>query len=311
MRRIYHVVIRIEELTASYVWRTFSLVWMAWSGPPRRIVFDQQRGFLGEFRVQLENCSVELDFVPRNAHHKLGRAERHNAAWRGIWKHMVDETGIAGSVEVDFGATSVSYAKNSSIRRAGASPQQALFGFEMRIPESLLSSPDDIGSQMMLSQEQLLQRRATIRASALRSFHQYDLEQSIARGVNAQARPYRGDYAPGDVVAVYWKYDGRENRARYLRGHIIGDSAPERPNQTVSDKCWVAFNGRVLLIPKEDMREAFGSEQWSPSADDLEEIRKAESEVRRMRKDGRRAHEPETVAPEDLPPDAEVDFVLP
>ena len=47
--------------------------------------------------------------------------------------------------------------------------------------------------------------------------------------------------------------------------------------------------GESFSIQKEDMREAFGSEQWSPSAEDLEEVRRAEAEVRRMKKDGKKA----------------------
>ena len=192
----YHVVIRIEELTAAHCWRIFSLCWASWAGPPRKLLLDQQRGYLGEFRQQLETAGTELEFVPRNAHHKLGRAERHNAAWRGKWKKVIDQTGAAGSVEVDIAATSVSFAKNTCVRRSGASPQQALFCNELTLPDSLLAGGSD---------EQLAQRRMTIRAAALSAFFQYDVEQSIARGLNAQSRPYRGDCAPGEKVAVFWK----------------------------------------------------------------------------------------------------------
>ena len=79
-----HVVLRIDELTASYCWRTFNLCWASGAGPPRKMMLDQQRGFLGELRGQLDAAGTELDFVPRNAHHKPGRIERHNAAWTGI-----------------------------------------------------------------------------------------------------------------------------------------------------------------------------------------------------------------------------------
>ena len=44
---IYHVVVRIEEQTAAHCWRIFSLCWASWAGPPRKLLLDQQRGFLG------------------------------------------------------------------------------------------------------------------------------------------------------------------------------------------------------------------------------------------------------------------------
>ena len=77
---IYHVVCSLDGVTAPHCWEVFSMVRMSWAGPPRKIILDQQRGFLGEFCYQLECVCTELDFVPRNAHHKLGRAEWHNAA---------------------------------------------------------------------------------------------------------------------------------------------------------------------------------------------------------------------------------------
>ncbi len=151
-------------------------------------MLDQQKGFFKEFRAQLGYFGVELDFVPREAHHKLGRAERHNAAWRGICNKTRDDLGIAGDAEVDLAAAGVTSAKNSLIRRAGASAQQAVFGREVQLPESLLGNPDNIGAHMLMSEEQHVHRRAEIRCSAPRKFHEWDLEQAMTRGQQAQAR---------------------------------------------------------------------------------------------------------------------------
>ena len=126
------------------MWRSFYWAWCVWAGPPRKIVLDQQAGFFEQFRTQLEYFGCELDFIPSGAHHKLGRAERHNAAWRQIFKKVTDELGVVGPVEVEIASSGTTFAKNSLIRRAGASPQQAVFGRELTLPESLLSSPDEL-----------------------------------------------------------------------------------------------------------------------------------------------------------------------
>ena len=164
---------------------------------------DQQAGFFEQFRTQLEYFGCELDFIPSGAHHKLGRAERHNAAWRQIFKKVTDELGVVGPVEVEIASSGTTFAKNSLIRRAGASPQQAVFGRELTLPESLLSSPDELGAPMLMREDQSVARRAEIRSCAMRKFYEYDLEQAMARGQNAQARRYQGDYAPGETVGVY------------------------------------------------------------------------------------------------------------
>ncbi len=183
--------------------RSFYWAWCVWAGPPRKIVLDQQAGFFEQFRTQLEYFGCELDFIPSGARHKLGRAERHNAAWKQIFKKVTDELGVVGPVEVEIASSGTTFAKNSLIRRAGASPQQAVFGRELTLPESLLSSPDELGAHMLMSEDQSVARRAEIRSCAMRKFYEYDLEQAMARGQNAQARRYQGDYAPGETVGVY------------------------------------------------------------------------------------------------------------
>ena len=81
---VYHVVCRPGELSAPHRWKMLSLTWMSWSGLPQKTILVQQRCFLDDFCYRLEVAGPELEFVPRSAHRKLGRAERHNAAWRCI-----------------------------------------------------------------------------------------------------------------------------------------------------------------------------------------------------------------------------------
>ena len=69
---------------------------MSWAGAPKKTVLDQQKGFFETFRSHLEFYGTELDYVPREAHHKLGRVERHNAAWRGMWRKVRDDLQITG-----------------------------------------------------------------------------------------------------------------------------------------------------------------------------------------------------------------------
>ena len=60
---IYHVVIRIEELTSAHVWRMFSLTWMSWSGPPRKIVLDQLARHTSPFDPGSKALSIEEEVI--------------------------------------------------------------------------------------------------------------------------------------------------------------------------------------------------------------------------------------------------------
>ena len=171
-------------------------------------------------------------------------------------------------------------AKNSLIRRAGASAQQAVSGREVQLPESLLGNPDNIGAHMLMSEEQHVHRRAEIRCSALRKFHEWDLEQAMKRGQQAQARRYRGDYNPGEPIGVYYKYEGRNARARFVKGHVVAEAQPEREGQVVVDRVWVAVNGRMLNLAKDDLPDPTGSElRAMPEPVSLEEQEQAVPEV--------------------------------
>ena len=105
----------------------------------------------------------------------------------------------------------------------------------------------------------------------------------MQRGVNHQSRPYRGDYLPGDQVGIFFKYEGKQKRARYLRGYVVAEAQPKRHGQVVSDKVWVTINGRFLCINKEQLRDPTGSEYWTPSEQDFAELKRAEVELKKTR----------------------------
>ena len=137
---------------------------------------------------------------------------------------------------------------------------------------------------MLLSEGQRIFCRSQIRTGAIQEFYGWDLEQAFQRGKAGQAREYRGDFAPGEPVGVFYKFEGKNARARFVRGHVVAESPPERPGQTVIDRVWVSVNGRMLNIAKEELRDATGSEMWAPSGEDMVDIRQAESLLRKTRK---------------------------
>ena len=67
----------------------------------------------------LEFYDCEVDYVPKESHHKLGKAERGNAAWRYMFR-----------------------AKDVLMKPCGVSSQMALFGIEPTIPDVLTGEVD-------------------------------------------------------------------------------------------------------------------------------------------------------------------------
>ena len=271
----FHVVVRLDDRQASHTLSMFNLVWMSWAGPPARATLDQDAAFMGAFRRGMEFLGVKLDYVPKGGHHRNHKAERNNAVWRRTFDKMVDEAAIAGDVEVDLACTLVNHAKNNGTKKCGFSVSQAVFGKEARLPDELLGDTDET-TNTQISLDARLQRRNEIRIAAVSAFHRMKLDESLRRGLFHQARPYRGDYASGDVVG-YWRAasgaGSKYRRAGFIRGYVVG------PGE--NDCVWVCSNGHMALVNKEQLRDAAGSEQWAPDEAMMKELKATELKMRK------------------------------
>jgi hypothetical protein len=148
-----HVVARSPDVSAAGLLRLFLSIWCAWAGPPRLLLMDQQKGFFGVFRRLFEFYDTKIEHVPTESHHKLGRADRHNAAWRTIFNNTVDECGLAGDIEVDIGVSATSQATISHMSSQCGSPQQAFFGVEFTLPYILLGDVEMSGANVSMTSD--------------------------------------------------------------------------------------------------------------------------------------------------------------
>ena len=57
---------------------------------------DRFPHFLGVFDDGLKLLDVDVDYVPADAHWKIGRIERHNDIWRNTANKVIDECRIVG-----------------------------------------------------------------------------------------------------------------------------------------------------------------------------------------------------------------------
>ena len=153
---------RCIDMCAAAMWRLFAMVWLSWAGVPRAVVIDQAPCFEGAFRKNLEFYGTKMDYVPRTGHNKLGRAERHDAAWRNMMNKLVDQCGLVGGEEMDVGAMATSSSKNQNLRRCGASPAMAVLGKEIQLPEQVMGDPEYAGAMLAMTGEQVMKYCRTV-----------------------------------------------------------------------------------------------------------------------------------------------------
>ena len=73
----------------------FRTTWACPSGFPHKVTLDQDGAFMGDFWTYLVDNSTKVDYIPPEAHHRLGKAERCNAVYREILNRVVDSMAAA------------------------------------------------------------------------------------------------------------------------------------------------------------------------------------------------------------------------
>ena len=159
------------------------------------------------------------------------------------------------------------HAKNSLVRRCGASPCQWVFGRQPRVPSSLLSEPEAVEAKSMVDNNDALLQVEMVRHEAMKAFADYEFNQALRRAMLRKGRPYRGPLEVGQKIAYYrhrTQLDGEGTVEGYRQGMIIGlDPGP-------SGSVWIRNNrGRVVQAAREQVRSVEGEELWSPSTEDI------------------------------------------
>ena len=70
----------------------FREMWIRPYGAPLKILLDQDGCFQGEMWEYLVRAGI-IEYVPAEAHYKLGKAERNNAIFREVLNRTADATG--------------------------------------------------------------------------------------------------------------------------------------------------------------------------------------------------------------------------
>jgi len=284
MATLFHLAVRVPRSGAREAFEAFRMLWLNWAGPPEQIILDPDPRFLGVFRLKCERLNIDLKYIAAEAHWQLGRKERHNHAYKECLVKVIDEMQLEGEEDIDIGVVQMNFAKNTIIHRAGCSPAQAVMGRQPRVPEGLLSSPENLEMHNLLSEDVRAQRDTATRVRAINAISSYEYENHLKRAELRKGAPYRGDYEPGERIAFFRKQRGKDAEGKvkppaYQKGTIVGPQG--------KDNYWVSRNGRLRLCSKEQIRALHGTELWAPRQEDLDELQ----EVMRRLEEGEEQYE--------------------
>ena len=101
---------------------------------------------------------------------------------------------LSGPDDMDVLAVRVNEAKSLLLRRAGASPAQAVFGRNPRLPPSILNHDDQskIDALHHLTTDQQAMREEMVRIKALQSLIEYENNTHLRRALLRKGVPLPG-----------------------------------------------------------------------------------------------------------------------
>ena len=261
------------------VWGLFCLLWASWAGFPQTLWCDKDGAFEGEFLERIRSMGTLVDNPPAEAHWQAGQVEAYNRAFKDTAQKLVDEMVLRGDRDMRTLGCAVAAAMNDRIRSSGCSAYQWLFGKSPQIPEDVLSPDGKFEALQAMELDEELRRRNRIRAMADEKISAYRLNEAVRTAILRKSHPMKDDYEPGELVA-FWreaKYrqgkkgqKGKRIPASWYRGVVVGPRKGD--GATKQNNFWVTSNGRCILVAKEQMRPAFGTELWPVHEHVLQEL---------------------------------------
>ena len=229
----------------------FREMWIRPYGAPLKILLDQDGCFQGEMWEYLVRAGIEVEYVPAEAHYKLGKAERNNAIFREVLNRTADATGASNAEEMREAVDSCIHAVNSTPRTRGMSPYACVFGQIPRVPGELLA--DEHGLAVDVDDNQHRLRSLVFRAEAQKAVADVNVDSHVRRALLRKTAHTRVDDLPiGSKVAVCRsQLRGRSTKKKggYVLGRLVAWDG----------SCgWIQMGWQTAKVDRAQLRPAVG-----------------------------------------------------
>ena len=265
--------IRLVDFGSEAVYEALRTMWLQPFGHPLVIESDDDRCFGGSFKEQVESAATHLLVVPAEAHWRIGTIERKNAILRNTMEKLIDEYAVTNGGGIDLILTASTQAINTSVTSKGRSPYQAVFGRLPRFPGDIFGDERAllVGPDHVLTEE--------LRAQALRIIAETRASSVIRRALlrkTANSRQEAADILPGSLAA-YWRWSKKakgKKRGGYILGRLLS-------HDTDGKSAWLHNGNSVVQVTYEQLRPAFGIENWTPSSQDIQVLKDGAARLQR------------------------------
>ena len=271
---LLHQATILESRLPDEVLRKFIRIWAQPFGFPLLARLDPDGAFRGEFEDYMDVTGTRTDYVPPEAHHRIGLIERHNATLRSIAEKVIDQQAVNGPEQMELAIAQTVFAKNAGTWSTGRPPFIAAFG---RIPRhgglDLLS--DNHALTVGGTQHHMHQLADVLRSEAQQHLAAMRIDSSFRRALLRKTKPDPSlQINIGDTIA-YWRWTTRSHKKRggYKLARMLGYDPDGK-------SIWVQAGTNTVKIAKEQARQAYGFETWNPDPADLRALRQASDNIK-------------------------------
>eukprot|EP00435_Cladocopium_sp_Y103_P019429 s2435_g4.t1 len=149
---LFHQAVLLKTRRSEYCADKWHKHWLCIFGAPAKIRLDQGGEFEGGFTALLENYSIPSTVTATQAGWQHSLAERHGGLLGIIMEAIVLEHQVEGFSHMKQALAAAIAAKNQTVSRDGYTPNQKLYGQEVRFPgltdeEERLGFAESIGTE--------------------------------------------------------------------------------------------------------------------------------------------------------------------
>ena len=264
----------IPDRSGDTVFEALEKIWLRPYGLPLHVSCDPDTSFRGSFQARLQALGCMVEHCPAEAHHIIGMVERRNALLRTILEKLIDQFAATTVEECSTLLAAGCHAINTSVHTHGRSAYQAVFGRQPRLMNSNFNDPMVLAtsSPMANLDSSAAYKAEFVRCEALKTLHQLDCSQHLRRALLRKTRTTKiADLNPGQPCAFWrWTKRGSKKRGSWVLGRFLSWDPSH-----VGKQAWIRSGATTTLVTSEQLKAAFGFEDWTPSKEDIAALKDA------------------------------------
>ena len=194
----YSAAVVLKSKESSEILKAVFRYWVAYFGPPAKILTDNGREFNNElFRDMAANLNITVLSTAAQSPWSNGLNERHNGILNEMVLKLIEDLNCSLELALTWSLSS----KNALGNINGYSPNQLVFGYNPNIPTALNNKPPALEN---MSSSEVVANNLNAMHAARRAFVQAESSEKLMRALRHKVRPIIGQqFENGD--RVYFK----------------------------------------------------------------------------------------------------------